>query len=214
MRFVIYGAGAIGGVIGARLHEHGPEVVLIARGEHRRAIERDGLRLETPEGSATFRVPVAGHPSELDLHTGDDLVVLAMKSQDTAEALRELAECATPEISVACAQNGVENERAALRLFANVYGVVVMLPAAHLEPGVVQASSAPTTGILDVGRYPRGTDGAARPIETDYLNGEIVLLGRLHGVPTPVNEALQRLANRMAAEGRAPGSLAMEELPV
>jgi 2-dehydropantoate 2-reductase len=44
-------------------------------------------------------------------------------------------------------------------------------------------------------------------IEADFLNGEIVLLGREHGVPTPVNEALQRLANQAAREGSAPGSM-------
>jgi 2-dehydropantoate 2-reductase len=44
-------------------------------------------------------------------------------------------------------------------------------------------------------------------VETDYLTGEIVLLGRLHGVPTPANELLQRLANEMAAERRRPGSV-------
>ena len=49
-------------------------------------------------------------------------------------------------------------------------------------------------------------------IETDYLTGEIVLLGRLHRVPTPVNDLLQRLANRMAAEGRPPGSVAAEDV--
>ena len=43
--------------------------------------------------------------------------------------------------------------------------------------------------------------------EADYLNGEIVLLGRLHGVPTPVNEALQRQAARHARDHRPPGSL-------
>ena len=48
-------------------------------------------------------------------------------------------------------------------------------------------------------------------IEADYLNGEIVLLGRLHGVPTPVNELLQRLANRWAAERRPPGTLPAAE---
>ena len=49
-------------------------------------------------------------------------------------------------------------------------------------------------------------------IEADWLNGEVVLLGRLHGVPTPVNAALQLLANRMAAEGGAPGSLRRVEI--
>jgi 2-dehydropantoate 2-reductase len=49
-------------------------------------------------------------------------------------------------------------------------------------------------------------------IETDFLNGEVVLLGRLHGVPTPRNAALQRLAGRLAREHRPPGSLSPDEL--
>jgi 2-dehydropantoate 2-reductase len=49
-------------------------------------------------------------------------------------------------------------------------------------------------------------------IEADYLNGEIVLLGRLHGVATPVNLLLQRLAATAAREGRRPGSLPIAEL--
>jgi 2-dehydropantoate 2-reductase len=49
-------------------------------------------------------------------------------------------------------------------------------------------------------------------IEADYLNGEIVMLGRLHGVPTPCNEALQRVANRMARARRPAGSLPLDEL--
>jgi 2-dehydropantoate 2-reductase len=49
-------------------------------------------------------------------------------------------------------------------------------------------------------------------IEADYLNGEIVLLGRLHGVPTPANELFQRLAVEFAAEGRPPGSLSVDEV--
>ena len=53
--------------------------------------------------------------------------------------------------------------------------------------------------------------GATR-LETDYLNGEIALLGRLHGVPTPVNEALQSLAAEAARIGQAPGAMSIEEL--
>ncbi len=43
-------------------------------------------------------------------------------------------------------------------------------------------------------------------IEADFLNGEIVLLGRKLGIPTPVNEVLQRLANQAARERATPGS--------
>jgi len=52
----------------------------------------------------------------------------------------------------------------------------------------------------------------AGAIETDYLNGEIVLLGRLHGVPTPANEMLQRLARQSSIERRPPGSFTEAEI--
>ena len=52
----------------------------------------------------------------------------------------------------------------------------------------------------------------APTIEADYLNGEIGLLGRLHGIPTPVNDLLQQLANRAARAGQPPGSMTLEEL--
>jgi 2-dehydropantoate 2-reductase len=51
-----------------------------------------------------------------------------------------------------------------------------------------------------------------REVEADYLNGEIVLLGRLHGVPTPVNAMLQRVANELARDGMGPGRYEPAEL--
>ena len=48
-------------------------------------------------------------------------------------------------------------------------------------------------------------------VETDYLSGHIVLLGRLHGIATPVNSLLQRLAADMAASGAAPATVSEEE---
>jgi 2-dehydropantoate 2-reductase len=317
MRYVIYGAGGIGGGIGGRLAQHGHDVTLVARGAHHDAIRDNGLRLADPEGEAQLDIPVVDHPGKIDL-ASDDVVILSMKSQDTLDAVRTLAEVAPPDIAVACAQNGVENERVAARHFANVFGVLVVMPATFLEPGEVLLHTHPTSGILDVGRYPDGLDGRAeaiaadlrastfssradprimrakyrklllnlgnaiealtgerafgvgqlyerayaeaeacyaaagidaasaeedqarrvdlpklRPaggktrskgsswqslargagsIEVDHLNGEITLLGRLHGVPTPVNAALQRFANQAAREGRAAGSMTVEEL--
>ncbi|MEV8532739.1 2-dehydropantoate 2-reductase N-terminal domain-containing protein [Streptomyces sp. NPDC051211] len=49
-------------------------------------------------------------------------------------------------------------------------------------------------------------------IEADYLNGEICLLGRLHGVPTPVNEVLRHAANIFAREGLPPGAMSIADL--
>ena len=55
-------------------------------------------------------------------------------------------------------QNGVANERLALRRFPNVHGVTVMMPASFLDPGEVAAFSTPRHGIFDIGRYPAGSD--------------------------------------------------------
>jgi 2-dehydropantoate 2-reductase len=49
-------------------------------------------------------------------------------------------------------------------------------------------------------------------IETDYLTGEIVLLGRLHGVPTPANRTLQDLAGEMARTGEPPASRSVDDV--
>ncbi|WP_026876481.1 ketopantoate reductase family protein [Jiangella gansuensis] len=316
MAFVIYGAGAIGGLLGARLFDTDADVRLIARGEHLTALREHGLRVESAEGAWTVPVPAAGSPAEAGVGPGD-VVVLAMKSQDTAAALAELRTVAGPGTPVVCVQNGVANERMALRLFENVYAVCVMCPAAHVSPGVVQAHAAPVPGILDLGRYPGSVDDTAREIstafakagfvsepradimrwkyrklimnlgnavgalcgpgdgtqpvldlvrsegeavlaaagsdvvseeedlarragilrfppfegrapgggssvqsllrgtgtiESDHLNGEIVLLGRLHGVPAPANELVRQLAVVAAREQLQPGSVPASEL--
>jgi 2-dehydropantoate 2-reductase len=310
VRFVVYGAGAIGGVVGGRLFEHGHDVTLIARGEHLRVIQSVGLRVDSPGGSVTLSVPAAAGPAEIAWE-GDEVVLLSMKGQDTVAALGELRAAAPPSVAVVCLQNGVANEREALRRFERVYAVPVMSPTGHLEPGVVQAWSHPVAGIYDIGRYPEGLDditegfaaafnesgfvsepradvmrwkyrkllmnlgnsvqalferadgadalardvrsegeavlaaagielasaeedrerrgaimqigeiaGATRgggstwqslaraqgTVETDFLNGEITLLGRLHGVPTPLNARLQRWMAAANLAGAEPGS--------
>jgi 2-dehydropantoate 2-reductase len=311
----MYGAGAVGGVVGAQLYEHGHPVVFIARGAHYRAMRESGLTLRWPEGVATLPVDVVEVPDQIDFGP-DDVVVLGMKSQDTNDALAALAATAPSSTPIVCMQNGVANERAALRHFAQVYGICIVCPALHLEPGVVEAFATGTTGLFDIGRFPGGDDAlaeriataltaatcesVARPdimrwkyrklvnnlsnaidalcgqadrhgalndrardegiaclaaagldlvseeedrqrrgetlqwgsaasrsrpgasmwqslargvtVEADYLNGEIVLLGRLHGVPTPVNAGLLELVKRAAREGIAPGAFSAEEV--
>jgi len=331
MRYVILGAGAIGATVGGRLAEAGADVVLVGRGEHAEAVKRNGLVLAMPDRVARLPVPMLTM-AELQLAAGD-VLILAVKSQDTAQLLNQLAAVAvddgTPagDLPVFCAQNGVANEDAALRCFSRVYGVCVNVPAMHLEPGVIEASGAPVSGILQVGRYPDGapddlvravaadldrsglatsvradvmawkrakllsnlanalqvlctggfqrrtrSDGAAgevtarlraeaaacfaaagwtvadartyqaetsgfqivavngrsRPggstwqsverglptVETDFLNGEVVRLGRLHGVATPVNAAVQARMWEITRRALPPGSLDPADLLV
>ena len=323
MRYIVIGAGAVGGSIGAALFGAGRDVVLVARGEHGATLTADGLTFTTPRGRSVLRIPVVGGPDELTL-TEDDVLILAVKVQDSVAALDLWSaqpvsdSTASAVLPVFCAQNGVEGERLALRRFARVYGVCVMLPAGHLAPGRISAIGDPLIGVLTIGRYPAGTDelvervcadlaaggigGEASPavtrwkynkllanlgnaleaatgpiesddalallariraegvaalgaagidyvgpeeekvargrlttaeipgeprgggstwqsltrgtgrVEVDYLTGEIILLGRLHAVPTPANVALQRVANELARAGRAPGSVTVSDL--
>ncbi|MFJ9928327.1 ketopantoate reductase family protein [Streptomyces misionensis] len=326
MRYIVIGAGAVGGAVGGRLAQAGREVVLVARGTQLTALGEHGLRLRVPEGELRHRLPAVAGPEPLGALRADDVLLLAVKTQDTVAALDTWAGApvagggtAGERLPLFCLQNGVEGPRLALRRFRRVYGVCVWLPATFVEPGVVSAAGSPLTGVLHLGRAPHGTDDTARSvaadladarfeapvvpdvarwqyakllgnlanaqeavsgpgtseaakalsarvraegeavleaaridwasaeeqraarggkvtlvplegaprgggsswqslvrgtgsIEADYLNGEIVLLGRLHGVPTPLNELLQRLAGTFARERRPAGSLPIADL--
>ncbi len=155
MRFIIVGAGAIGGTLGGRLALAGAEVVLVARGAQLAALRAGGLRLEAPDGAVTVAVPVVDTPGAVAWRPGD-VVLLAVKSQDAAAALSALAAVAPPTTPVACLTNGLEVERLALRWFADVHGVCVFLPASVGDAGVVQQWLVPVRGALEVGRYPDG----------------------------------------------------------
>src|SRR5579859_5424233 len=87
MRYIVIGAGGVGGTIGGRLAQAGYEVVLVARGPHLDALRaQGGLRLAAPEGTSVIGLPVAGGPDEVEL-TRDDVLVLTVKTQDAEAAL-------------------------------------------------------------------------------------------------------------------------------
>jgi 2-dehydropantoate 2-reductase len=164
MRYVIFGAGAIGGAIGGKLAATGHEVVLIARGAHLEALRARGLELRDPDSAQLIDIPAAASVAEVGLRPGD-CVLVATKSQQSENAVADLVAAAgdrAAELPVVCAQNGVENERIALRRLGRVYGMRVILAGTHLEPGVVEIATAPVFGILDVGRYPSGEDALSQ----------------------------------------------------
>jgi 2-dehydropantoate 2-reductase len=316
MRWLVYGAGAIGGVLGGRLFEAGEDTVLVARGPHLRELQEHGLRLLSPVSDRVLEVPAVGSASEVD-HSVPTTVLLAVKSHQTQAAVDDLFGTLGPDTPVVSVQNGVANEPTLLRFFGDVQGVCVMMPTGHLEAGAVEQYCHPVPGLLDVGRYPHGTDATTQQVseafrragfesvprddvmawkrrklvlnlgnaaqaccgegdgadeltrraraegeaaldasgltviteaedrerrgnrlqlgeiagrergggsswqslrretgsvESDYLNGEVVRLGREHGVPTPCNELLRRTAVGLARSGGAPGSIDAREL--
>lgn len=66
LRYVVYGAGAVGGVIGARLHLAGRPTTLVARGAHLERIGADGLVLDTEEGRLIAEAPATDTAAEVE----------------------------------------------------------------------------------------------------------------------------------------------------
>jgi 2-dehydropantoate 2-reductase len=166
MRIVIVGAGAIGGAMGARLFEADVDVILVARGAHAEKIAADGLTLVEPDREIALPVPVVTTVADAEVDAST-LVALAVKTQDTSPVLTELLAVAPPATPVACFQNGVANERSVGARFPNTYGVVVMMPAAHLTPGRVEAYASPIPGLFDIGLAAGGSDGVADALVAD-----------------------------------------------
>lgn len=199
MRYIVIGAGAVGGTIGARLFQGGHDVLLIARGAHYETLKNRGLRLLTPYSDDLLDIPAADGPVAC---RDDDVLIVATKSQDTVTALAPWP----THLPVVCAQNGVENERTALRRFERVYGMCVWLPALHTEPGTVAAYGSPRSGLLHVGCYPHGSDELAKQIAIDLDRSRFVALPSAEVMRWKYGKLLANLANAVEAlVGHGPG---------
>jgi 2-dehydropantoate 2-reductase len=159
MRFIVYGAGGIGSIIGGHLYRTGHDVVLVGNQRHVDKIREAGLRLLTPDETYVLRVPACKRAEELAQFRKDDVVFLTAKSQHTATCLGQLKNAGADRgLPIFCAQNSITNEPAATRVFDNVYGAMLNMPAIFLHPGEVTHPITGNGGFIEVGRYPNGTD--------------------------------------------------------
>jgi 2-dehydropantoate 2-reductase len=105
MRVAIFGAGAIGGYLAARLAAAGRvELALVARGEHLAALRERGLRLIDGDADRTLPVKASADPAELGVQ---DYVVLTMKAHSVPAALPSLVPLIGPDTAVVTMQNGI-----------------------------------------------------------------------------------------------------------
>lgn len=104
MKLAVVGAGAIGGLLGARLAASGVDVSLIARGPQRAAILAHGLRVKSTDGDLTMRLPCVEDPTELP---PQDYVLIALKSHSVPGILARLPALFAPHTAVIWAVNGV-----------------------------------------------------------------------------------------------------------
>jgi 2-dehydropantoate 2-reductase len=134
MTITVYGAGAIGGVTGAALARAGHDVLLVDRADdHVAAMNAHGLTIESREGAVT--VPVrAVSPGALG--PGLELVLLAVKSQDTPAALEVLAPRLAADGAIVSLQNGLNEEQIARAVGApRTVGCLVNWAADWIAPG-------------------------------------------------------------------------------
>ena len=104
MKICIYGAGAIGGLIGARLARQGEDVTLIARGEHLAAMRAKGLTVKGPDGTFTVTPRATDNPTEAG---PQDYVIVALKAHAVAVIADKMAPLLGPKTAVVMAVNGV-----------------------------------------------------------------------------------------------------------
>jgi 2-dehydropantoate 2-reductase len=106
MRIAVFGSGSVGGYFGGRLAQHGEEVVFIARGEHLRAIQANGLQVESLKGDFKIHPAEAvGSPEEAGIV---DVVLLGVKAWQVSQAAEMMKPLMGPETFVVPLQNGVE----------------------------------------------------------------------------------------------------------
>jgi 2-dehydropantoate 2-reductase len=158
MRSLIWGAGAIGGTLGAYLARAGRRVTVVDTVvEHVEAIMRDGLRVTGPIDEFTVRVP-AFTPETLN-GTWDQ-IILATKAHHTTSAVSALLPHLAPDGYVVSAQNGL-NEIAIADVVGagRTVGAFVNFGADYLEPGVIHygGHGAVVVGEIDGGITPRVT---------------------------------------------------------
>lgn len=144
MRIVIVGAGGLGGYFGARLAHGGADVRFIARGRHLSAMQSDGLTIEADNGETllTVRPVEAGETAEG--FGPADLVIVAVKLWDTAEALRAIVPVVGPNTTLVSFQNGVQKEGLLKQAFpaAHVLGGVAYVATTIARPGVIRKTGA------------------------------------------------------------------------
>jgi 2-dehydropantoate 2-reductase len=176
VKFLIAGAGAIGGYIGACLARSGQEVTLFARGPHLRAIQERGLRVLSAEGDFHVTPQVTGDLGSAGIF---DVIILGVKAHSLTQLAPQIKPLITDNTTVVSTQNGVPwwyfqiggGELAGLRLErvdpggvigdaidpARVIGSIVYLGTEIAEPGVIRHTEGNriSLGEPDGSRSPR-----------------------------------------------------------
>ena len=199
MKICIYGAGAIGGWIGARLAALGEPVSVVARGATLVALQTHGLRLQQAEGLLQMPVQAADNAAALGVQ---DLVVVAVKAPALAEVARGIAPLLGPHTLVLTAMNGVPwwffqgfggaYAGTALKAVDASGAIAAAIPAEHIVGCVVHASCAlQAPGVVQHHFGNKLILGEPSGVQTERAKALAALLERA-GFEAPLSEQIQR----------------------
>jgi 2-dehydropantoate 2-reductase len=140
MKICIYGAGAIGGMLGARLGAAGHTMTAVARGTTLAALTRHGLRLQRADGLVTAPVHAAEEPEALG---PQDLVIVAVKGPAVGAIAARIAPLLAPGTMVLVAMNGVP-----WWFFDGIPGPLAGMPLRTLDPDGAIAAAMPSAQVI------------------------------------------------------------------
>jgi len=180
MRILVAGTGGVGGYFGGLLAQAGHTVAFLARGAHLQAIERQGLVVHSLHGDFTLRqAQAAESPAALG---PQDVIVVAVKHYDLAQAARLLAAAAGDETRIVPLLNGVDAHRVLARELGGgqVVGGTCSIASRIEAPGVIRQES--RLRRIAIGRL----DGRSDP-----LLDELVSAWRAAGVQADQSASIE-----------------------
>ncbi|PHQ25837.1 2-dehydropantoate 2-reductase [Marinobacter guineae] len=190
LKFLIVGAGGIGGYYAARLLHAGHDVVLTARGAHLAALQEQGLTVQYGDEVWSFPVQAMDHAGVVARYRPDDfdVVVVTLKSTATETMLKELGPWLFHgKVPVLSLQNGVDNEPELASLLGEhrvLGGLAVRIGGHILQPGVVEAEG-PAQVIM--GEWPVAAEPGSRRALLEQLRDEF----EAAGIPTTVSDNIR-----------------------
>ena len=188
MRFAIFGAGAIGAFLGAKLALAGEEVFLIARGPHLRAMQAHGVRVRGPQGEFEAHPAATDDPGAVG---AVDVVFLTAKAHSLTEIAPRLGPLLGPETSVVSAQNGIP-----WWYFQRHGGPWEGTHLESVDPGGVVARAIDPSRVIGCVVYPSAV--VVEPGVIEHIEGDRFSIGELDGSPS---ERCKRLAGALIKAG-------------
>ena len=141
MKIAVMGAGAVGGYFGGLLANAGNQVTFIARGEHLRAMQANGLMLDTAKGRVAVRdARYVSDPGAID---GCDVVLFAVKAYDIENAAAPLKPLVERGATVVSLLNGIDHQDRLQAVLGagKALGGLAMVSGVITEPGVIRYAS-------------------------------------------------------------------------